>query len=402
MNANPDEICAKPKKIAVQPMPSTMPIHTAAVYECESAQHAGDLLSGETDGFVYQRDGHPNAVVLAEQCRQLHGGEEAGVDFAVVTSTGMSAMSLAIVSHLKKGDHLLLGNQLYGRTTRLIAKELTRWGLEFDEVDMCNVDQVKAAVRPQTRMLVVETMANPLLHVADLPSLSSISQKQNAILLVDNTFATPLLTRPFAFGADLVIESMSKILNGHGDVMMGMLCGKKDSAERVKDAISTWGMTASPFDCWLVSRGLATAHLRIDRACENAMRLAQFLETKKRIQRVFYPGLKSHPTAAMATKLVGPTKFGNVLSCEFTGGLRDVEAFISLSKKIAFCPSLGEIATTISYPRTTSHRGLSAQTADKLGITNGVIRISCGIESAQFLENEFGLVLNAMDEISPQ
>lgn len=397
MKKSADEICAKPEKIAVQQMPSTMPLYPAAVYECSSANEAGDLLSGDVEGFVYQRDGHPNASVLAEQCRKLQGGDELGVAFAQITSTGMSALALALVAHLRPGDHVLLSHQLYGRTTRLVTEELARWGLDYTVVDMCHLDEVAHELRPETRMLIVETIANPLLHVADLQALSDLAQRQDALLLVDNTFATPLITQPFEWGADLVMESMSKILNGHGDVMMGLLCGKSSSTERVQTANSSWGFTASPFDCWLASRGLATAHLRIERACQNAYQLASWLAGQPMVKKVYYPGLDSHPTHQMAVQVLGETHFGSMVSIEFESGRRGVDQFIAHSQKIAFCPSLGEIATTLSHPRSTSHRNLTPKSAEKLGIAEGLLRISCGVESFEFLKNEFERILSALD-----
>lgn len=392
-----DEICTHPPVVEVSSVASAMPIYPASVYQCESTSQADRLLSGEIEGFAYQRDGHPNAVALAEQCRLLQGGDNLDVAFSHITSTGMSALSLAMVTHLKSGDHVLLSDQLYGRTTRLVDEELARWGLEFSEVNMCDLDQVKAAIRSNTRMVVIETIANPLLHVADIGSLSEIAHRGNAKLLVDNTFATPLVVRPFEFGADLVMESMTKIMNGHGDVMMGLLCGKADLAKRARDALSSWGMTSSPFDCWLASRGLATADLRIARANENASCLAKSLAEHPRIKNVYFPGLPTHPTHEMAQQVLGGQRFGGMLSIEFPGGAKDVDLFIKVSQKIAFCPSLGEIATTISHPRSTSHRGLSEESAKRLGISPGLMRISCGIESHEFLEDEFKTILEAMD-----
>ena len=397
MKKSPDEICAKPQKIAVSPMPSTMPIYPAAVYECETVAQASALLEGDLEGFVYQRDGHPNAAVLAEQCRELHGGDELDVSFAQITSTGMSALALALVSHLKSGDHVLLSQQLYGRTARLVMEELDRWGLQYSEVDMCDIGETQAAILDNTRMLVVETIANPLLHVADLSVLSSIAHANHAILLVDNTFATPLITQPMKLGADLVMESMSKILNGHGDVIMGLLCGKAFLSDRVRDATSSWGLTASPFDCWLASRGMATAHLRVERASENANLLAEWLSEQPVIKKVYYPGLSSHSTFETAKQVLGGTCFGSMISVEFTDGLPAVNQFIECSQKIRFCPSLGEIATTVSHPRSTSHQNIPAETARKMGITDGLLRISCGVESFEFLKNEFESIIAAMD-----
>lgn len=393
----PDEICARPEKVNVTPPPSTTPIYPAAVYECESLQQADALLAGDVEGFVYQRDGHPNAVVLSEQCRQLHGGDDLGVAFAQVTSTGMSAMALAMVSHLKSGDHVLLSDQLYGRTTRLVKEELSRWGLDWSEVNMCELDKVAESMRAETRMVVVESIANPLLHVVDLEALGNLAHQNDAVFVVDNTFATPIICRPFEWGADLVMESMSKIMNGHGDVMLGLLCGKEFLADRARNALSTWGISASPFDCWLASRGLATAPLRVQRAAENAAELSAWLSEHSKVSTVYYPKLASHPTHETAARILESSGFGHVFSVQFHGGRPAVEQFINLSEKIKFCPSLGEIATTVSHPRSTSHRGMPAEIAESMGIGEGLMRVSCGIETFEFLRDEFETILAAMD-----
>jgi len=223
------------------------------------------------------------------------------------------------------------------------------------------------------------------LEVADIGALAEIAHAGGAVLLVDNTFASPMLCRPLELGADLVMESLTKTMNGHSDVILGLLVGREAAWQRVPQVISAWGLSSSSFDCWLAARGLATAHLRIERACENAQAAAEFLQSQTgKVEQVFYPGLGSHPQHALARKQLG-TRFGTIVSFNLTGGRPAADRFIAAAKQIPFCPSLGELSTTLSHPETTSHRGLTAGQRQALGITGGTIRLSVGTESSEFV-----------------
>ena len=250
---------------------------------------------------------------------------------------------------------------------------------------MCDANAVQAAIRPTTRLVLAETIANPLLEVADIAALAEIAHGRNAALLIDNTFASPLLCRPLELGADLVMESLTKTLNGHSDVILGFLGGREDMWARVPQVISAWGLSSSPFDCWLAERGLATAHLRIERACHNALAVAEFLATQQpQVADVYYPGLPSHPQHGLAQRQFGEL-FGTVVSFRLAGGRAAADAFIDTARDIPFCPSLGELSTTLSHPETTSHRGLTPDQRAALGITGGTIRLSVGTESIEFI-----------------
>jgi cystathionine beta-lyase/cystathionine gamma-synthase len=213
------------------------------------------MLGGKLPGYVYQRDGHPNAYLLAEKCRQLHGAER-----AAIAASGMGALAAALLSQLKAGDHCIVGSRVYGKTHVLFGIEASRLGIEMTAVDTCDLGATAAAFRPNTKLLLAETIANPLLEVADIAELAEIAHARRAVLLVDNTFASPILCQPLALGADLVMESLTKTMNGHSDVILGLLCGRESAFERVPAVISAWGLSSSPFDCWLAERGLATAH----------------------------------------------------------------------------------------------------------------------------------------------
>lgn len=348
----------------------------SSVYRCDSPDQAGKLLAGEAAGYVYSRDGHPNADQLAERCRELHGAER-----ATVCSSGMAALALAALSHLDQTSHVVVGNQLYGRSLQLFAHELPRFGVQVSVVDTCSLEATAAALRANTRLVVSETIANPLLRVCNIAALAEIAHARGALLLVDNTLATPAVCRPLTLGADLVIESLTKLMSGHSDVLLGLLCGMESAWERVVQAQSTWGWSASPFDCWLALRGLGTLALRAERAIENALAAASWLRDHAKIRRVDYPGLPDHPDRVLAARQFNG-RFGNMVTFTLHGGLPAAERFIAAAVAIPFCPSLGDLSTTLSHPASTSHRSLTPQTREELGISDATIRLSIGIESA--------------------
>jgi cystathionine beta-lyase/cystathionine gamma-synthase len=384
---NPSDICPRPQPLPPLPTkPHAPPIYPTSVWECESPQEADVLLSGREPGYVYQRDGHPNAFLLAEKLRLLHSA-----DRGAVTGSGMAALATALLSQLQAGDHAVVGSRMYGKTLALYQTESTRLGIEVTAVDMCDVAAVAAAIRANTKLITAETIANPLLEVVDVAALAEMAHQKNTLLLIDNTFASPILCRPLEFGADLVMESLTKILNGHSDVILGFLGGREDVWDRVPGVISTWGLASGPFECWLAERGLATAHLRIERACQNALAAAEFLRSQApKIAAVHYPGLTDHPQHALARMQFGEL-FGTIVTFRLAGGRAAADAFIAAAaRRIPFCPSLGELSTTLSHPETTSHRGLTGDQRAALGITGGTIRLSVGTESIEFIHD--GLV----------
>ncbi len=350
------------------------------------------MLAGRLPGYVYQRDGHPNAYLLAEKCRLLHAAER-----AAITASGMGALAAAMLSQLEIGDHALLGNRLYGKSHQLFGVEAARLGIEMTTVDTCDMKATAAAIRPNTKLLLAETIANPLLEVADIAALAEIAHRRSVTLLIDNTFASPILCRPLELGADLVMESLTKTMNGHSDVILGLLAGKEAIWSRVPQVISAFGISSSPFDCWLAERGLATAHLRIERACENALAAAEYLQSQsRRVSKVFYPGLPTHPQHALAARQFGD-RFGTMVAFELAGGRPAADVFIPAAKRIPFCPSLGELNTTLSHPETTSHRGLTTEQRAALSITGGTIRLSVGTESVDFIREALAEGLRALD-----
>jgi cystathionine beta-lyase/cystathionine gamma-synthase len=376
----PDDLCPRPEPLAaLSGPPAAPPLHLASVYACRDIAQAEALLSGAEPGYAYRRDGHPNADFLADKCRRLHAA-----DRAVVAASGMGALALALLSQANAGDHLVVSDQLYGRSLALLAGEAPRLGISATVVDACNLAAVAAACTPATRLIVVETITNPRLRVADLAGLAEIARARGVKLLVDNTFASPLLCRPLQWGADLALESLTKIINGHSDVLLGLLCGRAECWERVPALLSTWGWTAGPFDCWLAARGLSTLHLRAERASSNALAAAEMLCGHPAVASVDYPGLPGHPDHALAARQFGG-RFGSMVTFHLAGGRGAADRFIAAARDIPFYPSLGELHTTLSHPASTSHRGLSPEARAALGISDGTIRLSVGTESPQFV-----------------
>ncbi|MGE0756699.1 MAG: PLP-dependent aspartate aminotransferase family protein [Pirellulaceae bacterium] len=376
----PDDICPRPDR---PPQPAThplaAPIYPTSVWVCPDTRTAEQMLAGAEPGYVYQRDGHPNADLLAEKCRELHGA-----DRAVVTSSGMSALALALLSQLEPGQHVVVSRMLYGRSLGLFVQEAARWGIRSSLVDPTCPADVARAMTPATRLVVVETISNPCLVVADLAALADVAHQGQARLLVDNSFASPVLCQPLGCGADLVMESVTKMMNGHSDVILGLLAGRQSVWERVPWLLSTWGMSCSPFDSWLASRGLATLHLRMQRACANALAAARYLVAQSAVAAVDYPGLPEHPQHALASRQF-QSQFGSIVTFHLRGGRTAADQFISAAASIPFCPSLGELSTTLSHPESTSHRNLSAEERHSLGIGGGTVRLSVGVESMEFV-----------------
>ncbi|HVU87396.1 MAG TPA: aminotransferase class I/II-fold pyridoxal phosphate-dependent enzyme, partial [Pirellulales bacterium] len=373
-----EDICPRPESLPPQPtQPLVAPLYTAAVYRCESIEQADALLSGHLAGYAYLRDGHPNADLLSEKCRALHGAER-----AVICSSGMAALAVAALSQLAAGDHVVLSNQLYGRSLVLFTTECARLGIKSTVVDVCDLNAVRASLAAETKLIVAETIANPLLRVPDITALATLARSAGARLLVDNTFASPAVCRPLDHGADLVMESLTKIMSGHSDVCLGLLCGHEKHWTRVPAALSTFGFTASPFDCWMAGRGLGTMALRVDRASANALAAAHFLAGQSQVAAVYYPGLAAHPDHALAVRqFLGG--FGSMVSFTLADGRAAADRFIQAARAIPFAPSLGDLSTTLSHPEVTSHRGMTPEARAALGITGGTIRLSLGIESTE-------------------
>src|SRR5262249_18983130 len=334
--------------------------------------------------FIYARDGHPNAQRLAERLAVLEGA-----GWAIVCGSGMAAVSAAVLSTVQQGDGIVASNRLYGRTTQLFMQELSRFGVTTTLTDTTDLSQVEQALRGGAKLLFIETLSNPLLRLADVPALARLAHDRGSLLIVDNTFATPCLCRPLEQGADVVIESLTKMIGGHGDITLGVVCGghedqEDDQAsvtqEQTAPVVSIWGLSSPPFDCWLAERSLATLPLRVRAACDNAQALADWLAEQRSVRQVIYPGRPDHPDHDLAGRLFDGAAgdrplYGNMLCFELVGGREGVNRFMRLATGISFSPSLGNTTTTCSHPGTTSHRYVSPAEKKRQGIGDGLIRL---------------------------
>ncbi len=361
-------------------VPLAPPLYPSSVYNLPDLDALDRVSDGLDPGFIYARDGHPNARIRADQLAALEGGS-----WAVVCGSGMAAITAAFLAFVSAGDRIVASNRLYGRTSKFLNQQISRFGVRTETVDCNDLDAVRAALATPAKVLFVETISNPLCRSVDLPALADIAHAAGAKLVVDNTFATPVLCRPLDLGADVVMESLTKLIGGHSDLTLGSLAGTDaELLPRLTDLTSTWGLFANPFDCWMCTRGLATLDLRVKAAADNAVAVASWLAEQPGVSRVVYPGRPDHPDHALTGRLLGG-RFGNMLCFELTGGRDTVNAFVRQAMGIPLSPSLGHVTTTLSYPWATSHRYDSPEVKTRQGITEGLIRLSVGIEPVDLI-----------------
>jgi cystathionine beta-lyase/cystathionine gamma-synthase len=362
--------------------PLTPPLYPSAVYTLPDLDALDRILDSQEAGFIYARDAHPNARRLAAQLAELEKAQ-----WALVTSSGMAAISALVLASVEHDQRVVASHRLYGRTTQLFQQELPRLGVQTTFVDIGDLNEVQRVLQTPARLLFVETMSNPLLRVADLASLARLAHEANCRLVVDNTFATPVLVRPLELGADLVMESLTKMIGGHSDVTLGLVCGNNDMQPEVSQVSSIWGFSSNPFDCWLAERGLNTLPLRMKTASANATALAEWLSQQAGVTRVIYPGRADHPDHELAGRLLHGG-FGNMLCFDLAGGRDAVNGFMRQAPGIPFSPSLGHTTTTCSHPATTSHRYVSPAEKERQGITEGLVRLSVGVEDLSLIQSE--------------
>ena len=372
--------------------PVVTPLSPSVVYAAGDADALDATYEGRERGYTYGREGHPNWTVLADKLDWLEGATG-----GVVTGSGMAAVGAVFLAVLKAGDHVVAGDQLYGRSLRLLREELPRMGVEVSLVDPTDGAAFAAAITRQTRLALVETVANPTIRVADLEGITAACREAGVLLAVDNTFTTPRLYRPLEAGADFVVHSVTKMLAGHSDATLGYVAARNpELGRRLLDVITSWGMTPSPFDCWLAERGLHTFDLRLERAERNAAALADFLAGQGQVGAVLYPTRPDHPDHNRAVALFGG-RGGTMVSFRLKGGRAEANRFLRAAAPIPFAPSLGDVATMLSHPPSSSHRGMTAEGRAAIGITEGFIRVSVGVEEIDQLIAEFGAALAAVD-----
>jgi cystathionine beta-lyase/cystathionine gamma-synthase len=358
----------------------TVPIYPTSTYVQQGI--------GEHKGYEYSRVSNPTRARLEENLAALEGGVA-----APVFASGMAAIN-AVVSMLKSGDHVVCGNDLYGGTPRLFNNVMSGFGLEFSYVDTSRAENVEHAIRKNTRMVYVETPTNPLMRLSDLVAISQICRQKKVSLVVDNTFMSPYFQQPLALGADMVVHSTTKFLNGHSDGLGGVVvCAKQEHAEKLAFLQKAAGAILSPFECWLVLRGVKTLAARMEIHDRSGRIVADFLAKHKKVKAVLYPGLPDHPQHALARRQM--TGFGAMITFE-TGSLKNANKML---KKVHVCSlgeSLGGVETLISHPATMTHAGLGVKGRKAIGITDGMVRISVGIEDVDDILDDLDQALNVI------
>lgn len=380
-----DSLCAKESKDPRTTAPHVLPIYATSSFALESVDQGIDIFTGKTAGHVYGRYGNPTIEAVAEKIATLetHGLEVEA--HGILFSSGMSAIATLMMAVLKSGDKILTQGNLYGGTTELFLKIFEPLGIETILTDLKDLNRVEDLVRSddRIRMLYFETPANPTLACVDIAALSDIARRHGRYSAVDNTFCTPYLQQPFQYGVDFIVHSTTKYLNGHGNSIAGALVGRDVELMkgRVWQAMKLTGTNANPWDAWLTHNGMKTLTLRMDRHSANALAVAQFLENHPKVERVNYNGLPSHPDHALAKKQM--RAFGGMLSFELKGGL---EAGIHLMNSLRFCtlaPTLGDVDTLALHPASMSHINIPKEVRLQNGITDGLVRLSVGIENVE-------------------
>ena len=356
-----------------------MPIYQTSTFIFDSAEQGGRRFALEEAGYIYTRLGNPTTTVLENKIAVLEEGEA-----GVAMSSGMGAISSTLWTVLKAGDHIVTDKTLYGCTFALMNHGLTRFGVEVTFVDTSNLDEVKNAMKKNTRVVYLETPANPNLKIVDLEALSKIAHTNpNTLVIVDNTFATPYMQKPLKLGADIVVHSVTKYINGHGDVIAGLVVTNKELADQIRfvGLKDMTGAVFAPQDAYYIIRGMKTFEIRMERHCANAKKVVEFLNKHPKIEKVYYPGLETHPGYEIAKKQM--KDFGAMISFELKGGFEAGKTLLNNLKLCSLAVSLGDTETLIQHPASMTHSPYTKEEREAAGITDGLVRLSVGLENVE-------------------
>lgn len=386
-------VCADSKTGAL-----TTPIYQTSTFCFESAEDGAKKFAGEKEGYLYTRASNPTTRALEIKIATLEGAED-----ALATASGMGAIGSVMTTFLKTGDHVICDNIVYGGTSVVMRDNLPNFGIEVTFVDTQKPEEVIKAIKPNTKILYYETPTNPNMTITDISKMTEICKKYNIKHVIDNTFAPPPIQYPIKLGVDIVIHSVTKYLNGHGDVIGGVIVGKKSDMLSIMDIAMTklCGTPASPFNSYLVLRGIKTLPIRMERHCQNAMKVAESLESHKYVEKVLYPGLKSHPDYELAKKQMNG-HFSGVLSFEIKkninglSGYDTCKKFLDNVKLCSLAVSLGEIDTLIEHPASMTHSNVPEEVRENTGIKDTLIRLSVGLENSEDIIND---LFQALDSI---
>ncbi|WP_192036728.1 O-succinylhomoserine sulfhydrylase [Halomonas sp. YLGW01] len=365
------------------------PIFPTSSFVYESAAEAARKFGGEEPGNIYSRFTNPTVRTFEKRLAAMEGGER-----CVATSSGMGAIMTTALGLLEAGDEIVASRSLFGSTVSLFDKYLAKFGIVTHYVELSNLEAWEAAITSRTKLLFAETPSNPLSEVVDIAALAEIAHRHDALLAIDNCFLTPALQRPLALGADLVIHSATKYLDGQGRALGGAVVGRDEELEALFGVVRTCGPCMSPFNAWVFLKGLETLSLRMRAHCENALALARFLEAHPAVTRVHYSGLETHPQHELASQQ--QRGFGGVLGFEVAGGREAAWSVIDATRILSITGNLGDVKSTIGHPATTTHGRLSPEQKDAAGIGEGLVRVSVGLEDIEDIKGDLARGLDAL------
>jgi methionine-gamma-lyase len=351
----------------------SVPIYASSTFVFQNAEQGAARFAGKEKGYIYSRLGNPTVRALEESIAALEGGEDARA-----TASGMAAITTATMAVVKNGDHILAGDALYGGTHKVFTDILKGYGVECTLVDTSDLTAVENAIKPNTKLIYIETPSNPMMKLTDMEAISTLAKEHNITTIADNTFMSPYLQRPLEHGIDVVVHSITKSLSGHSDVLGGAIVGTMAFLKAMDPMYKNMGANLGPFEAWLTLRGIKTLHVRMQRQTESAEKIAKWLEDNPKVEWVKYPGLRSHPQFALAKRQMDG--FGSMMSFELKGGVDAGRKMMNNVKLCSLAVSLGAVETLISHPATMTHAVVPKADRLKAGITDGLVRFSVGIE----------------------
>ncbi|HLT06955.1 MAG TPA: aminotransferase class I/II-fold pyridoxal phosphate-dependent enzyme [Cyclobacteriaceae bacterium] len=366
------------QSIRIAPSASNQREHSAPIYltssfTFETAEEARQIFAEEKEGNIYSRYANPNSSDLIEKICAAEGTED-----GITTASGMAAMFASMAALLQQGDHILAARSLFGSTHQLLTRVFPKWGISHTYGDISDIQNWEKLIRPETKMLFIETPSNPGLEIIDLEFAAALAKAHNLIFVVDNCFATPYLQQPAKYGADLVTHSATKYIDGQGRVLGGLILGSKELIREVSFFTKHTGPALSPFNAWLLSKSMETLAVRMDRHCSNALKIAEYFEGSSDMEKICYPFLKSHPQHDLAVKQM--RQGGGIITFTLKGGVARVQKFIDQLQIISITSNLGDTRSIITHPATTTHSKLSEEERQHVGITPGLVRLSVGLE----------------------
>lgn len=356
---------------------ATVPIYQTSTFRFENADHGAACFAGESDGYIYTRIGNPTIDALERLVADLENGYR-----GLAVSSGMAAVNTIYMAFLAQGDHMVSTDAVYGPSRVVMEKQYSKFGIEATYVDTTNIENIEKAIKPNTKVIFLETPANPTMAITDLKAVVELARKHNLITVVDNTFCSPVLQKPLDLGIDVIFHSITKFLNGHADIVGGIVVAReKRIYDMLRPVMVNMGCNMDPHQAYMVIRGLKTLSIRVERAQQNAIKVASFLEAHPKIDWVKYPGLKSHPQYQLAqTQMAGP---GSMISFELKGGLEAGKKLMNSVKLAILAVSLGGVETLIQHPASMTHSKMDKQAKALSGITDGLVRFSVGIENVE-------------------